>query len=73
VRHEAELHVTTSSPTSGHSSVNPRSTPTRPGTGVKPFGSSSDRDGNDELYVMDPDGPSQTNLTGNPADDVASA
>jgi Tol biopolymer transport system component len=29
----------------------------------------SDRDGNDELYVMNADGTGQTNLTNNPADD----
>jgi len=31
----------------------------------------SDRDGNDEIYVMDVDGSHQTNLTHNPADDDA--
>ena len=30
----------------------------------------SDRDGNDEIYVMDADGSKQTNLTSNSADDL---
>ena len=29
----------------------------------------SDRDGNHEIYVMNPDGAGQTNLTNNPASD----
>jgi Tol biopolymer transport system component len=33
----------------------------------------SSRDGNDEIYVMDPDGTGQTRLTDNPADDYAPA
>jgi hypothetical protein len=33
----------------------------------------SDRDGNDEIYVMNPDGSGQTRLTDNPADDGAPA
>jgi TolB protein len=32
---------------------------------------SSDRDGNSEIYVMDADGSNPTNLTNDPADDLA--
>jgi len=31
------------------------------------------RDGNGEIYIMNADGSEQTNLTNNPADDIASA
>jgi TolB protein len=42
-----------------------------PGTGKIAF--ASDRDGNNDIYVMDPDGTALTRLTNNPADDHAPA
>ena len=56
------LLVTACAPT-----ATPSPTPSGGGTGRIAF--VSDRDGNDEIYVMNADGSGQTRLTNNPAAD----
>ncbi len=43
--------------------------PTEPDSTQGKIAFSSDRDGNQEIYVMNADGTNQTNLTNNPAND----